>query len=454
MVLPCALKNCEHFVSTPIANDLERIAAIKSAIAARFRESYLRTAQLRRQRSELEKAERELRSLNEQVSAMRGALVGIAAEDREILNRKSGYDAEEELVASWRTQIERVSAVLNEVAQVIEGFSVLSAVSDDLPNHVLLRRAGLILDERMSLVATALSERGGVVDQEYGRLVDEWQKRNRDFEVQYAEAKKRSSTHEAGLEQLADVESREKNLRGRVASQRAQVASMGEPVGDMEQLRRRWYDVQKEGSALMTQQCALLTELSDGQIRATVRAGGLTDDFARKLRDVLSGTSIRGTKVASLCEGIADAEDPGDAARNTIGELEKLTQAAGEGSPSELLPGTPLLSRAGFSPKELQRIAQKVEPGQLVGLYLAELADDVVFEYRVGEEEYIRFEVASAGQQATALLWVLLNQDGPPLVIDQPEDDLDNEVILDIVEHIWAAKHRRQLYLPATMPTS
>lgn len=42
-------------------------------------------------------------------------------------------------------------------------------------------------------------------------------------------------------------------------------------------------------------------------------------------------------------------------------------------------------------------------------------------------------------------MFVLLNQDGPPLIIDQPEDDLDNHVIKDIVEQLWVAKSKRQL---------
>jgi type III restriction enzyme len=43
------------------------------------------------------------------------------------------------------------------------------------------------------------------------------------------------------------------------------------------------------------------------------------------------------------------------------------------------------------------------------------------------------------------LLNVLLRQPGPPLVIDQPEDDLDNEVILEVAEQLWEAKANRQL---------
>lgn len=32
---------------------------------------------------------------------------------------------------------------------------------------------------------------------------------------------------------------------------------------------------------------------------------------------------------------------------------------------------------------------------------------------------------------------VLLNQEGPPLIIDQPEDDLDNQMVSDIATLIF-----------------
>ena len=68
-----------------------------------------------------------------------------------------------------------------------------------------------------------------------------------------------------------------------------------------------------------------------------------------------------------------------------------------------------------------------------------------VFEYKAAPNTYIPFENASAGQQATALLTALLNQGGEPLLIDQPEDDLDNTDPFKVVERLWRAKERRQL---------
>ncbi len=57
----------------------------------------------------------------------------------------------------------------------------------------------------------------------------------------------------------------------------------------------------------------------------------------------------------------------------------------------------------------------------------------------------IPFDEASYGQQAGAILTVLLNQQTGPLIIDQPEDDLDNKVIQQITENINKAKSKRQM---------
>jgi chromosome segregation protein len=40
---------------------------------------------------------------------------------------------------------------------------------------------------------------------------------------------------------------------------------------------------------------------------------------------------------------------------------------------------------------------------------------------------------------------ILLLQDGPPLLIDQPEDDLNMKIINEIVEALWQAKTHRQV---------
>jgi ABC-type cobalamin/Fe3+-siderophores transport system ATPase subunit len=59
----------------------------------------------------------------------------------------------------------------------------------------------------------------------------------------------------------------------------------------------------------------------------------------------------------------------------------------------------------------------------------------------------------SAGQKAAAILAFLLSYGDQPLIIDQPEDDLDNALIYDlIVSQIQENKNRRQLIIATHNP--
>ncbi len=62
-------------------------------------------------------------------------------------------------------------------------------------------------------------------------------------------------------------------------------------------------------------------------------------------------------------------------------------------------------------------------------------------------------EKGSAGQKAATILAFLLSHGSEPLVIDQPEDDLDNALIYDlIVKQIHENKNRRQLIIATHNP--
>ena len=63
-----------------------------------------------------------------------------------------------------------------------------------------------------------------------------------------------------------------------------------------------------------------------------------------------------------------------------------------------------------------------------------------------GTREYKRMDDLSKGQRATALLLLLLGASRSPLVIDQPEDDLDNRFVYDgVVSNLRELKGKRQI---------
>ena len=72
---------------------------------------------------------------------------------------------------------------------------------------------------------------------------------------------------------------------------------------------------------------------------------------------------------------------------------------------------------------------------------------------RTGDDRFVPIEHGSPGQKSAAILAFLLSHGGEPIVLDQPEDDLDNHLIYDlIVRQIRADKRRRQIVLATHNP--
>lgn len=117
-----------------------------------------------------------------------------------------------------------------------------------------------------------------------------------------------------------------------------------------------------------------------------------------------------------------------EAARAGAEELESKYAVNGAQARSLREAGEPLL-----------RQLEELSVGQAVEVQLDVQAG-------TGTREYKKMDDLSKGQRATALLLLLLGASDAPLVIDQPEDDLDNRFIYDgIVTNLRNLKGRRQI---------
>jgi energy-coupling factor transporter ATP-binding protein EcfA2 len=73
--------------------------------------------------------------------------------------------------------------------------------------------------------------------------------------------------------------------------------------------------------------------------------------------------------------------------------------------------------------------------------------DEIEIKYKPNNQSPFKsLSTASAGQKTTAILTFLLSYGKNPLILDQPEDDLDNKLVYDlIVDRLKKAKEKRQL---------
>ena len=79
-----------------------------------------------------------------------------------------------------------------------------------------------------------------------------------------------------------------------------------------------------------------------------------------------------------------------------------------------------------------------------------------IIELNVGNDtadNWKKLDHLSAGQRATAVLMLLLLEADAPLIVDQPEDDLDNQFIVQhVVETMRVAKETRQFLFSSHNP--
>lgn len=439
------LDELRRFVREPIRADLLDLQRAFQDTAGTIRSAYSNVVAYQRLEAEHLDDERSLRSLIEQSAAIRADLSGISEADRLILNSKPARDSEAETVRSIGVSVDRVRSILSTAS---DSLKLLRA--EDSPNAEV-RTAAEALTAVVAQIVEALNDQISKLEQNesssgiIGKSLSDWQLNHAAFLQQYEAVKARSSTQQGKLDQVTLIEDRARDTRGRMADRQIKLDGLGDPVDVLATARTTWCGLHERRTSLLAAQCVALTALSDGQIRALLAPGGVADLLEERLRASLTGANIRREKIKGVADGIGSALIPIREAHKILDELEMLVRNRDAVNKRALTVLAPTFVELGFSAADLQRVSDKVTVDSWIELAITPIEDQPAFSYRLRENEYIPFANASAGQQATALLWTLLNLKGPPLIIDQPEDDLDNQILLRVVEQIWCAKESRQL---------
>jgi hypothetical protein len=120
---------------------------------------------------------------------------------------------------------------------------------------------------------------------------------------------------------------------------------------------------------------------------------------------------------------------------------------------STIAEGAPqLVKKYGFSQSAAERIAQG---GTNLALEVeeCEVPAEAVLELNVGNEKaqtWKELDDLSTGQKATAVLLLLLLESDAPLIVDQPEDDLDNRFIAECVVPTMREEKRKRQFIFST----
>lgn len=419
---------------TQLTSLLHRFAPDQSVLATRKRE--LQT-KLQRSRARLLELTGELQQIEERLSALPAL--------KETLQRYKTSGVEEKLkdrallIREERiltTTAERITAV-DDVAAKLRGATPIDTtfVSEialtELPTADSLRDLRKSLEDLSQAVAAAadqLSSASRAARKELSRVDKEWQSsktaRQSEYEQTVRDLQKSGGTVDAGgfaklHKQISDLEP----LTERRDVVNNELKALRK---DRAQLLADWEQAKAEHFQLLSGAAKTLSREVEWRVRVTVELGGDRSLLLTLLQQELGGTT------KPLYERMIVAEDF---------SLPGLVSACRAGSDQ-------LRDAYGLTQGQADRLCRA---GESVFLQTEELDFPLTtkLELNLSEPnqppEWRSLEQLSKGQKATAVLLLLLLESDAPLIVDQPEDDLDNRFISDgIVPKIRIGKQRRQ----------
>ena len=169
----------------------------------------------------------------------------------------------------------------------------------------------------------------------------------------------------------------------------------------------------------------------DPRIRVEIKQFRNKTNFESQIRNIINNDSAFGEDI----EGLKDLCFHGEVLNQLALVKKELLDAHFNDKTSKNIKG------------HFKNALQKLSTSQVDELELFVPEDDIVVKYKPeGSKGFKSLSTASAGQKTAAILTFLLSFGESPLLLDQPEDDLDNKLVYDlVVKGLRNAKEKRQI---------
>ena len=393
----------------------------------KLRENSERLAKAQEQKDEIETQIAQLPKLEEQVRQFKEQ--GL----EEKLKQVPLLEKERHLGPRILEEAKRARAGRRQFEESLPDLAFLSnKVLEDLPHAALLQRGRQLLED----LAATLRQRLGEIDKAVGEadtaLTELVVELGKALEISEAQLEKEF----AKLPAVAGKDGQEigrtyqRLLREiqQVRPAQTRLKTVDALVKELEQVRRNLLgeisDIRSVRTGAKQTAVKKLNARLAGKLRITI----VPDGLRQPLRDFLQG--LRGV---------------GEGKTQWVDEAQELTvmglvAAIRESKDALLGQGWALTSG-------LAETLNRMMPAQLYALEAIDLEERVSLELNVSHtrKQYRDLDHLSTGQQCTAILHLLLLDNPDPLIMDQPEDNLDNAFIAErIVKELRTTKTERQ----------
>jgi energy-coupling factor transporter ATP-binding protein EcfA2 len=412
---------------------------VESDDAAQRRKSEVRR-ELERSRSALGEIAREIASVDERLASLPSLEETLTrfreAGLEEKLKGQTLLVREEKLLKSAMERggpLRTIQRSLSEALPIDRAFLSAKAL-DGLPAADLLGEASALigkLNDGAEAVAKQLGDHLSSFDTDLAALRSRWLERKKTSDETYQKILRELQKSKIDGAEFVELRRRIEELRP-LKEKRAQLERALQVAQDQRRsLVAEWEDLKAQGFRAIQRASNTVSRRLKDRVRVNVEMSGNREPLSRVLRETVGGN------LSAPLERLRVMPDL---------SLPALADACRRGKDA-------LVREFGIPSGSAERIAGAT-PELFMQIEELELPPTTQLELNVAAEgaspEWRSLDALSAGQKATAALMLLLLDSEAPLVVDQPEDDLDNRFITDGVVPTMRREKRRRQFLFST----
>ncbi len=390
---------------------------------------------LERSRGRIVEVQREIQSIEDQLASLpsleetlkRFQEAGL--EDR--LKEKSQLVREERVLVTMKERLSPIATVREEFKELtpIDAAFLSNKSLDGLPNAELLAEGKGIfkrLDQKLGSIVGETDSALTTASNELAALRARWDERRKATDANYEKLLRELQKSKIDGEEFIRLRRQIEALR----PLRDKLETLSRDLKAHQSNRRKlldeWINLQSAEYRALLRAAKKVSRKLRGRVQVNVKVAGNIEPLERLLRDKIGG------QLGPALERLKSIESL---------SLLELAERCREGKEV-------LKKHFGWPPAAAERLAQA---GTELSMEIEELELPATTKIDLntapeGEPEaWNTLEVLSTGQKATAVLLLLLLESEAPLIVDQPEDDLDNRFITDgIVPTMKGEKRKRQ----------
>ena len=256
----------------------------------------------------------------------------------------------------------------------------------------------------------------------------------------------RIGNQKAVTNSIIDLRKEIKAITGQIDDYENQRGNEGDPTTHLQAALTELRRINEERDHRTLEWAKTIELLSGGKISASVTVGANAEEIRDAVDIIAAKTgSHEATRRSALDRALRNATPTEfvDQLRKDCLMLlrwHRMGAAQGEKQPECAL----LFNLVGGTERIREMVIDLMDVARVEAIAAAVAKPGIALKYN-DDSRSIPFEKASDGQRAAALLFMLLEQEGGPLIIDQPEGDLDNKIITELTERLHEAKQKRQL---------